>query len=308
MNSALGSFNLSEDNEIIDINADLDKKDVKRNIKDAQLVIQGLTCRKYNDIHNMFNNTNGKASKSNINIKNDVKEIEQEIIKLKEYSESEDGEQDIDEDKIDKDTYNQICLIVGLINQQNIIKLKNLLLAKQNESLSYFQINYFIKDGFFKIYNFLKDNTHINDQFSCFFTFKEVLNTIADIPLYLKVLTISREQLIDDENQFAQICNSIIEEQMKNKKKMKNRIINQKRRMKEIEKKKALGLHPSCFLKDNDNEKQDQEQSEYVGKKRLRDIEIENDDLYNSLGLKMNNEHQKRRNNFICAFEDNDSI
>lgn len=300
------SFLSSENNENNNIKVEVkeEKGEINKNIMDAQLVIEGLKCRKYIIANNEERNLIESEHSSNYNsIKKEIRvfnenDKDNDLYSNYDYDSNKDDDAG-DYENIDVNAYNQICSIIEYINQQNIINLKNLLLAKKNEELSYFKTNSFIKEGFYKIYNFLKNNTHINDQYSCFFTFKEVLNTIARIPLYLKIFAISKAQLNEDEIEFSQTCRSIIEEQMKKKKTMKNRQIHQKRKIKEQEKKKALGLDQLNTEIYTDNKDQ------LIGIKREREPEKEKEDIYNSAGLKIQDENEQNRRSLMLAFDDN---
>ena len=180
-----------------------------------------------------INDTNYNVINGNITLKKETAKEMQELFKLS--------------TEIDGEALSIISDVIMVICQQRLSELKKLLIEKEGNPIEYFQVNHFIKDGFFLIYNFIFEKTHLSDQFSSFFAFKDILCYIKGAKIYKQVFELTDEILDEKINLLKKVLDDIIQKQMKNKKTIKNRKVNKKRKEKEFQKRVSAGLIPPDY-------------------------------------------------------------
>ena len=180
-----------------------------------------------------INDTNYNVINGNITLKKETAKEMQELFKLS--------------TEIDGEALSIISDVIMVICQQRLSELKKLLIEKEGNPIEYFQVNPFIKDGFFLIYNFIFEKTHLSDQFSSFFAFKDILCYIKGAKIYKQVFELTDEILDEKINLLKKVLDDIIQKQMKNKKTIKNRKVNKKRKEKEFQKRVSAGLIPPDY-------------------------------------------------------------
>lgn len=186
-----------------------------------------------------INDTNYNVINGSITLKNETAKEMQELFK--------------ESNEIDGEALSIISDVIMVICQQRLSELKKLLIEKEGNPIEYFQVNPFIKEGFFLIYNFIFEKTHLSDQFSSFFAFKDILCYIKGTKIYKQVFELTDEILDEKINLLKKVLDDIIQKQMKNKKTIKNRKVNKKRKEKEFQKRVSAGLIPPDYDPNKDS-------------------------------------------------------
>lgn len=137
----------------------------------------------------------------------------------------------------DENAYERILNMITQISRESLLDFKKFLVEKESKPVSYFGDNPFIKKGFDSIYDFLSNQTHLNDQYSTFNSFTDLLMYLKTSEKYKEVFNLNDVILNDTIVMYKKIMNDIIQKQDREKKirgnKRRNQKRNEKRKMKE---------------------------------------------------------------------------